>query len=151
MPTSTDPLAALVEISWPEATVTDVMADAALFLGLGIAGAMLVGLAAKLLTHRPPTPLQEAERALQAARSAPADERTLALVKILGQITARKKDAPASLSEPAAQHWFDETFHTDLFASGLGKRLFDALYRPVSDVDLDAVEAHIRATLKRSR
>ncbi|MEJ1162010.1 hypothetical protein [Prosthecomicrobium sp. N25] len=134
-------LAGLREIRTPDAEPAAALPDGAAALSLGLAAALLLAGAARLLARRPPDWRARLRVGLAAARSLPAEERLLAQVRLL-------KD----LEPGEGQAWLaalDRRFGTDVFTRGEAAGLAD-LYRPGLRIDPDRLDAALRRLAARA-
>ncbi len=91
------------------------------------------------------------ERSIRARRLAPA-ERVCAHAAALRHYAVATVGADTGhLQGPAWLDRLDGLFATDFFTRGDGVVFGEALYRPLEDTDVDAVETTLRRLLKRRR
>lgn len=154
MATMPDPLDALRPMRLPSAPPSSLVETIGLGVAVGVLAALLLAGALALFAawRRRSAPSREALSKLDRARRLAPAERVCAHAAALRHYVAATVGMDAGrLYGPDWLDRLDRSFATDYFSRGDGAVFGEALYRPLRDIDVDALEATLRRLLRRGR
>jgi hypothetical protein len=154
MATTPDPLDALHAMRLPAPPAASLVETLALGVAAGaFAALLLAGALALFAAWRQRTaPSRDALRKLDMARRLAPAERVCAHAAALRHYAATTVGSDTGhLQGPAWLGRLDELFATDFFTHGDGVVFGEALYRPLKDTDVEAVETTLRRLLRHRR
>lgn len=147
MDISPDPLTTLLDDRLPAITMRATAADWTAGIALGLLAAILLGIVASLLFRPRLSAAELTLRAFENSTNLPPAERLLA------QTTALRSLATA-LKVSDGTDWLTalgKKLGSNIFATGSAQNLSTALYRPVPEIDPDALQNELIPLIKRCR
>jgi hypothetical protein len=154
MATTPDPLDALHAMRLPAPPASSLVETLALSVAAGAFAALLLAgaLAVFAAWRQRRAPLRDALRTLDMARRLAPAERVCAHAAALRHYAVATVGADTGhLHGPAWLDRLDGLFATDFFSRGDGVVFGEALYRPLEDTDVEAVETILRRLFKHRR
>lgn len=152
MATMPDPLDALHPMRLPSPPPSSLVETIGIGVAAGVLAALLLAGALALFAvwRRRGAPSREALLKLDSARRLAPAERVCAHAAVLRHYAVATAGADVGhLQGPDWLDRLDRLFATDFFSRGEGAVFGEALYRPLQDIDVDAVEATLRRLLRR--